>query len=219
MIDELRAEERWRQSSGEELANAISHGVGLLAALIATPVLLMASWQSGDRAFFVGSIIYAATMLGLYFGSTLYHAWPRTRAKSILQIIDHGAIYLLIAGTYTPFVLGPLRGAWGWTILVLVWAVAIFGIILKLVRGVERHTKLAMCLYLGMGWILLIAIRPIMHQMSLQCLGWLVAGGVAYTAGVIFFVNERVRYYHFVWHLFVLAGTSCHFLAVLSCTV
>src|ERR1051325_2577646 len=125
MIDELRVEERWRQSSGEELANAISHGVGLLAALIATPVLLMASWQSGDRAFFVGSIIYAATMLGLYFGSTLYHAWPRTRAKSILQIIDHGAIYLLIAGTYTPFVLGPLRGAWGWTILVLVWAVAI----------------------------------------------------------------------------------------------
>jgi hemolysin III len=218
-IDELRAQSTWKQSFGEELANAISHGVGLLAALLGTPVLLLAAWQSGDRGFFIGSIIFAATMLFLYFGSTLYHAWPQTRGKCVLQVIDHGAIFLLIAGTYTPFVLGPLRGAWGWTILMLVWALAIFGVILKMARGVRRHTKLAMCLYLGMGWLMLIAIRPLARHVPLTGLLWLVAGGIAYTLGVIFFVNERVRYSHFVWHLFVLAGTSCHFLAVLACAV
>ncbi len=218
-IDELRAQSTWKQSFGEELANAISHGVGLLAALLGTPVLLLAAWQSGDRGFFIGSIIFAATMLFLYFGSTLYHAWPQTRGKCVLQVIDHGAIFLLIAGTYTPFVLGPLRGAWGWTILMLVWALAIFGVILKMARGVRRHTKLAMCLYLGMGWLMLIAIRPLARHVPLTGLLWLVAGGIAYTLGVIFFLNERVRYSHFVWHLFVLAGTSCHFLAVLACAV
>src|SRR5262249_49701929 len=123
-IDTLRTEIRWTQSFGEEMANALSHGVGLLAALISTPVLLLASWESRDRVFFIGSIIFVATVLTLYFGSTLYHAWPRTRAKSALQVIDHGAIYLLIAGTYTPFVLGPLRGPWGWTIFGLVWSIA-----------------------------------------------------------------------------------------------
>jgi len=218
-IDELRAQSTWKQSFGEELANAISHGVGLLAALLGTPVLLLAAWQSGDRGFFIGSIIFAATMLFLYFGSTLYHAWPQTRGKCVLQVIDHGAIFLLIAGTYTPFVLGPLRGAWGWTILMVVWALAIFGVILKMARGVGRHTKLAMCLYLGMGWLMLIAIRPLARHVPLTGLLWLVTGGIAYTLGVIFFVNERVRYSHFVWYLFVLAGTSCHFLAVLACAV
>lgn len=216
-IDELRAQPTWTQSPGEEIANTVSHGLGLLAALIGTPILIVASWQSGDRAFFIGSIIYVTTMLFLYFGSTLYHAWPQTRAKCILQLIDHGAIFLLIAGTYTPFVLGPLRGAWGWTILALVWTLAILGIILKTTRGVSQHPKLAMCLYLGMGWLILIAIRPLARQIPLDGLLWLVAGGIAYTAGVIFFLNERVRYCHFVWHLFVLAGTCCHFLAVLSC--
>src|SRR5216684_1125540 len=218
-IDELRAQSTWKQSFGEELANAISHGVGLLAALLGTPVLLLAAWQSGDRGFFIGSIIFAATMLFLYFGSTLYHAWPQTRGKCVLQVIDHGAIFLLIAGTYTPFVLGPLRGAWGWTILIMVWSLAAFGVILKMVRGVGRHPKLAMCLYLGMGWLMLIAIRPLARHVPLVGLFWLVAGGIAYTSGVVFFLNERLRYSHFVWHLFVLAGTSCHFLAVLACAV
>jgi hemolysin III len=217
LIDELRAQPKWTQSFGEEVANSISHRLGLLAALLGTPVLILASWRSGDRGFFIGSIIFIATMLLLYFGSTLYHAWPQTRAKCVLQLIDHGAIYLLIAGTYTPFVLGPLRGAWGWTILTLIWLLAIFGILLKTVRGISRHPKLAMCLYLGMGWLMLIAIRPLERHIPLAGLLWLVAGGVAYTAGVIFFVNERVRYCHFVWHLFVLAGTGCHFFAILSC--
>jgi hemolysin III len=217
LIDELRAQPKWTQSFGEELANSISHGFGLLAALVGSPILVLTTWQNGDRAFFIGSLIFVATMLLLYFGSMLYHAWPQTRTKCVLQLIDHGAIYLLIAGTYTPFVLGPLRGPWGWTILTLVWMLALFGIFLKTTRGVSRHPKLAMCLYLGMGWLMLIAIRPLARHIPLNGLLWLVAGGIAYTAGVIFFANERVRYCHFVWHLFVLAGTSCHFLAILSC--
>ena len=217
LFDELRSTHKWTQSFGEELANTISHAAGFLAALVGAPILLFAAWHKTNVAFFVGSIVYVTTILLLYFGSTLYHIWPKTRAKHILQVIDHGAIYLLIAGTYTPFLLGPLKGALGWTILVLVWTLAIFGIVLKTARGVHRHKKLAMFLYLGMGWLMLIAIRPLAHNVSLATLLWLVGGGVVYTAGVIFFVNERVRYCHFIWHLFVLGGTSCHFLAVLSC--
>jgi hemolysin III len=131
--------------------------------------------------------------------------------------LDHSAIFLLIAGTYTPFTLGPLRGLWGSSILALVWALAVFGVILKATRGASRHPKLGMTLYLGTGWLALIAVRPMMLAIPVAALFWLVAGGVAYTTGVLFFVNQRLRYSHFIWHLFVLAGSSCHFLAVLSC--
>ncbi len=216
-IEELRAQTKWTQSFGEELANTISHAVGLVAALIGTPVLLTAAWQKHDALFFVGALVFVATVLLLYFGSALYHIWPQTPGKHRLQVVDHGAIYLLIAGTYTPFVLGPLRGPLGWTMLTLVWLLAIFGIIMKTTRGVGRHTKLSMFLYLGMGWLILVAIRPLAQNVSFATVVWLVAGGIVYTAGVIFFVNERIRYYHFIWHLFVLGGTSCHFLAVLYC--
>jgi hemolysin III len=216
LVDDLRSQHKWTQSFGEELANTISHAAGFFAALIGTPILLFAAWEKTSAAFFVGSLIYVATILLLYFGSTLYHIWPQTRAKHILQVVDHGAIYLLIAGTYTPFLLGPLYGPWGWTILALVWVLAIFGIVMKTARGIHRHKKLAMSLYLGMGWMILVAVRPLAQNVSSATLLWLVGGGIVYTAGVIFFVNERVRYYHFVWHLFVLGGTSCHFLAVLS---
>jgi hemolysin III len=217
LIDELHLPPKWTQSFGEELANTISHTLGLVAALIGTPFLLFFAWEKNDPAFFIGTLVFVATILILYFGSALYHLWPQTPGKHLLQLIDHGAVFLLIAGTYTPFAVGPLRGTWGWTILVLVWATAIFGIAMKTARGVHRHTKLAMSLYLGMGWAMLIAIRPLMRHISSVTLIWLLAGGIIYTAGVFFFVNERVRYFHFIWHLFVLAGTSCHFLAVLSC--
>ena len=206
-------------SSSEELANMISHGIGLIAALIGAPILLFAARDTGSDGFFVGTIVFIATMLALYLASTLYHAWPQTRTKYALQLFDHCAIFFLIAGTYTPFALGPLRGIWGSTILGVVWAVAVFGVIVKAMRGTSRHRKLAMSLYLGMGWSALIIIRPAILKVPPAALFWLVAGGVAYTAGVLFFVNERLRYGHFVWHLFVLAGTSCHFLAVLACTV
>ncbi|MGH8093979.1 MAG: PAQR family membrane homeostasis protein TrhA [Chthoniobacterales bacterium] len=208
---------RWDQSLGEELANSISHGVGLIAALIGAPILMFAAWRGGDRFFFIGAGVFSAAMLLVYLGSTLYHAWPRGAVKSVFQVIDHSAIFLLIAGTYTPFTLGPLRGAWGWSILVLVWALAIFGVVLKSVHGTERRKKLSMTLYLGMGWLILIAFRPLILHVPLPSLAWLVAGGVAYTSGVFFFVSQGSRYTHFVWHLFVLLGTACHFLAVFCC--
>jgi len=205
-------------SSGEELANTISHCIGLIAAVIAAPVLLFAAWRSGNAGFFAGTIVFAATMFALYAVSMLYHAWPQTRAKQTLQMLDHCAIFLLIAGTYTPFSLGPLHGVWGSTILGYIWLLAIFGVIIKATRGPLRHRGFGLFLYLAMGWSALIIIRPLISNLPPGALFWLLTGGVAYTAGVLFFVNERMRYAHFIWHLFVLTGTSCHFLALLACT-
>jgi hemolysin III len=218
VVHELRTLPKRRQSLGEELANSVSHGIGLVGALIGAPILLLTALDTGDGGFFIGTIVFTATMLLLYLGSMLYHAWPQTRGKSVLQVLDHSAIFLLIAGTYTPFTLGPLRGTWGSTMLGLIWALAIFGVIVKATRGTSRHPKLAMSLYLGMGWSALIVIRPLASAVPPSAVLWLLAGGIAYTIGVLFFVNERLRYGHFVWHLFVLAGTSCHFLALLACT-
>jgi hemolysin III len=215
--DELRELSKRTQSAGEELANSVSHGVGFIAALIGAPILLLAAFQRGGTGFFIGTVVFAATMLLLYLGSTLYHAWPRTRAKSVLRALDHSAIFLLIAGTYTPFALGPLRTRGGLTILGLVWAFALFGVIMKLTCGPSRHPKLTMSLYLGMGWVIPIANHPLAFAIPFPAGIWLLAGGIAYTAGVLFFANERLRYAHFIWHLFVLAGTSCHFAAVFSC--
>src|SRR5438105_15130201 len=198
VVEELWPLQRWSQSRGEELANAISHGIGLMAGLIGTPVLLLAARNAGSAGFFVGTIIFAVTMLMLYLVSTLYHAWPQTRAKCVLQVLDHSAIFLLIAGTYTPFTLGPLHGAWGWTMLGLIWALALFGIIMKATSGTSRHPKLGLSLYLGMGWLALIVIRPLTCEVPRPALFWLVAGGIAYTTGVLFFVNKRLRYAHFV---------------------
>lgn len=209
---------KWDQSLGEELANSISHGLGLLAALIGAPLLMVAAWRGGNRLFFVGVAVFAAAMLLVYLGSTLYHAWPRGAIKSVFQVIDHSAIFLLIAGTYTPFTLGPLRGAWGWTILALVWTLAIFGVILKSIAGTQRAKGLSLVLYLGMGWLVLIAFRPMLLKVPVAGLLWLVAGGLAYTGGVFFFLSKRRRYTHFVWHLFVLLGTACHYFAVFTCT-
>jgi hemolysin III len=205
------------QSAGEELANSISHAMGLVAAMIGTPILLMAAFRHASILFLVGSIIFTATMLLVYFGSTLYHAWPQTPVKSFLQVLDHSAIFLLIAGTYTPFALGPLRRGGGLTMLGIVWTLALFGVVMKATRGPLRHRKLAMTLYLGTGWLGVIFIRPLALAVPWSAVLWLVVGGVAYTAGTLFFANERLRYAHFVWHLFVLAGTSCHFAAVFIC--
>jgi len=205
-------------SSSEELANVISHGIGLIAALIGAPILLVAARQAGSGGFFVGTIVFVTATLALYLASMLYHAWPETRTKYVLQVFDHSAIFVLIAGTYTPFALGPLRGIWGSITLVVIWAVAVFGVIVKVMRGTSHYRKLAMSLYLGMGWSALIVIWPVILKVPPTALYWLFAGGVAYTGGVLFFINERLRYSHFVWHLFVLAGTSCHYLALLACT-
>lgn len=202
------------QSRGEEIANSISHGVGLVVALAVTPFLIAHAVRLGDAGFIVGASVFAATMVLLYLASTLYHALPRGKAKRVFQVIEHAAIFLLIAGTYTPFTLGVLRGAWGWTLLGLVWGLAAVGVLLAVVGGV-RYRVLRVLLYLGMGWLIVVAIRPLSLRIPLSGLLWLVAGGLAYTVGVAFFAAKRLRYGHFVWHLFVLAGTACHFIAVL----
>jgi hemolysin III len=202
------------QSRGEEIANSISHGVGLVAALAASPFLIAHAVRLGDAGFIVGASVFAATMVLLYLASTLYHALPRGKAKRAFQVIEHAAIFLLIAGTYTPFTLGVLRGAWGWTLFGLVWGLAAVGVLLAVVGGV-RYRALLVFLYLGMGWLIVVAIRPLWLRVPLSGLLWLVAGGLAYTVGVAFFAAKRLRYGHFVWHLFVLAGTACHFIAVL----
>lgn len=201
------------QSLGEEFANSISHGAGFVAALIAVPVLVHGAIGLGAAAI-VGASIFGATAALLYLTSTLYHALPANRAKRVLQILDHGAIYLLIAGTYTPFTLGILRGPWGWTLFGLIWTFAVAGIVLKSIRGI-RHPRLSTAVYLAMGWLILAAAGPLWHAMPVSGLIWLAAGGVAYTVGVGFYAVDRMRYAHFVWHLFVLAGTACHFIAVL----
>jgi hemolysin III len=217
--DESLSLRNWTQSAGEEVANGVSHGVGLAGAIIGTPILLLAAFRHGNTAFLIGTIVFTTTMLLVYLASTLYHGWPNTETKSFLQVIDHAAIFLLIAGTYTPFALGPLRSGGGLAMLGIVWALALFGVIMKATRGVLRYRRLAMILYLGTGWIGLALIRPLALAIPLSALFWLVAGGIVYTAGTLFFANERLRYSHFIWHLFVLAGSSCHFAAVYICAI
>ena len=202
------------QSFGEEVANSVSHGIGLLAALVAFPILVISAAERGDVAGIIGASVFAATLVLLYSASTLYHALPHTRAKKIFRILDHGAIYLLIAGTYTPFTLGVLRGSWGWTLFGLQWGLAVLGIVLKSVGGM-RYGRLSVAVYLAMGWLVVIAAGPVMEKVPSWGLFWLVAGGIAYTVGVVFYALERLRYFHFIWHLFVIVGSACHFIAVL----
>lgn len=204
-----------KQSLGEEIANSISHGVGFLAAAAITPILIIKSLPVGVAAI-VGASIFGATMMILYLSSTLYHAFPHNKAKRVFQIFDHGAIFLLIAGTYTPFTLTVLPGAWGWTLFGIVWGLAIAGVILKSIGGAGT-SKLSIALYLGMGWLAIFAAKPLWNSLPGWGIFWLLAGGVMYSAGVLFFAyDHRIRYSHFVWHLFVLAGTVCHVVAVLG---
>jgi hemolysin III len=203
------------QTLGEEIANSISHGVGLVAAIIAAPFLLVAAIRSGSAWTIVGASVFAASMVLLYLSSTLYHAMRGERAKRVFQVFDHVAIYLLIAGTYTPFTLGVMRGAVGWTIFGLIWGLAVLGIFLKAIGGAVRAPILSIILYLGMGWLVVLAIHPLLEHMPLAGLWWLLAGGMAYSLGVAAYAAVKVRYAHFVWHLCVIAGTVCHFVAVI----
>jgi hemolysin III len=236
------------QSLGEEIANAVSHGTGALAAVAAIPVLVVDALAGGSPAVEVFAVtLFGVTMVLMYLASTLYHAFParaqavgdlpadmgyradggsgshthaasvvESRVKRVFRVLDHSAIYLLIAGTYTPFALGVFHDDWGWPMFALVWGLAMTGVVLKCLSGVRRPV-LSTALYLAMGWLVIAAAEPLFTQLPAAGLAWLVAGGVAYTLGVVFFVlDHRVRYAHFAWHLFVLAGTACHFWAVLS---
>lgn len=203
------------QSVGEEIANSVSHGVGLLAAIGAAPVLIAATRDWSSKSGF-GAVVFATTMVLLYLTSTLYHALPNGRAKRLWLRLDYCAIFLFIAGSYTPFSLGALHGPWGWTLLGLVWSIALVGVILKSTDKLS-HPWVSTGLYLGMGLLVLIAAVPMVERVPTEGLVWLLAGGLAYTLGVIFFVlDSRICYAHAVWHLFVVAGTSCHFFAVLG---
>jgi hemolysin III len=203
------------QTLGEEIANSVSHGVALVAAIVGAPFLILAARDLG-AAHIVASSVFAATMILLYLASTLYHAVRPGRAKRVLRILDHSAIYLFIAGSYTPFALGALGGPWGWTLFGVVWSLAIAGTLLKTFNRLS-HPWLSTGLYLVMGWLVLIAAVPLVERVPLPGLVLLAAGGVAYTAGVVFYaLDSRLRYFHAIWHGFVAAGSGCHFFAVLN---
>lgn len=203
------------QTRGEELANAWSHGLACLLALGALPLLLGSALRRGDGLGVVAAGIFAGTMILLYLVSTLYHAAPPGRAKTWLQRLDHAAIYLFIAGSYMPFVLGVLRGAWGWTLFAVVWTAAALGIVAKLLDRMT-HPLWSTGLYVAMGWVAVLAAVPLFERMSAEGLAWLVGGGVTYTVGaVIYLCDSKLRFAHFVWHLFVVGGSSCHVCAAL----
>jgi len=204
------------QSPNEEIANSVSHGAALLAAIVAVPVLVIQASPLG-AAHVVGASVFAATMVLLYLTSTLYHALPVGPAKRVFLKLDHCAIYVFIAGSYTPFALGAMEGTpWGWTLFALVWSFAVVGVTLKAFDRL-RHPWLSSGLYLVMGWLVLIAAVPLAESVPRLCVELLVAGGVAYTVGIIFFMlDHRFRYAHAIWHGFVVAGSGFHFFAVLS---
>jgi hemolysin III len=202
------------QTTREEIANAISHGAGVAMGIAAFPLLLIPAVRRGDSWQAVAGSVYATTLVLLYSASTVYHSLPsRMPAKRWFRGLDHGAIYLLIAGTYTPFALGALRGPWGWSILGTIWGLAAGGIVLKAGLGF-RYPRLSTGVYLLMGWLIVVALRPLYLGIGPAGTAWLAAGGMSYTLGVYFYVRDHLRYRHFVWHLFVLAGSACHLVGV-----
>jgi hemolysin III len=200
--------------SREEIANSISHGLGLVLAIVAVPVLVLEAMRAGSARFIVGVSIFGGTMVLLYLASTLYHSLTHEGGKALCRLFDHTAIFLLIAGTYTPFSLGVLRGPWGWSMLAIIWALALLGIVLKM-RARTRYSRITIVLYVIMGWLAIVAIKPILTLVPVPGILLILAGGIAYTIGLAFFAAQRLRYNHFIWHLFVIAGTTCHFFAVL----
>lgn len=206
------------QSLPEEFANSLSHGAALMAALAALPFLLDASQHAGHESL-AGALVFALTMVLLYFTSTVYHALPDGRGKDIFLKLDHGAIYFFIAGSYTPFALVPSSAGIDWFTLALVWTLALAGAALRISNKLSAPW-LSTGLYLLMGWLVLMAAVPVVTHLSQSVLALLVSGGVAYSVGVVFFMlDARVKYAHTVWHGFVATGTVCHGLAVLGCSV
>lgn len=198
----------------EELANGITHGVGLILSLAGLVILVTLSILHGTAWHIAGCTTFGVTLVLLYAASTCYHSFHSPRLKRVLKILDHAAIYLLIAGTYTPFTLVNLRGFWGWTLFALVWSLSVFGIAWKLFH-VDRFQLVSTLTYIAMGWLVLIAVKPVLAAVPLAGIAWLVAGGLFYTVGVIFLGLKRVPYSHAIWHVFVLSGSICHYFAVM----
>lgn len=196
-----------------ELANTLTHGAGVIAGAVALSILVVLAARSGDARNVVGAAVFGTTLILLYLASTLYHAARHPRLRARFKVLDHSAIYLLIAGTYTPFTIGVLRGAWGWSLFGVVWGLAVLGVTFKLFFT-GRFRLLSTLIYLAMGWMGVIAAGPLMRALPSAALFWLVAGGIAYTAGTPFYQLDRFRYSHAVWHAFVLAGSVCHAVSV-----
>lgn len=199
--------------SVEEFANALTHGLGSLAALVGGAVMVALSAAHGDGWQLAGAIVFSTSLLMLYVASTLYHSARERAAKARLKVFDHCAIYLLIAGTYTPFTLVGLRGTLGWSLFAAVWTLALGGIVFKLFFT-GRFKGLSTAIYITMGWLGIVAIRPMLRVLDATTLWWMLAGGLAYTLGTVFYLRSS-RFSHAIWHLFCVAGSVCHFVAVM----
>ena len=201
-----------RYTVGEETANVVTHAAGLLASVAGVVVLVYLGVARGEGLHVASAGVYGATLVALYAASTLYHAFRRPGIKRVLRVLDHCAIYLLIAGTYTPFVLVGLGGGLGWTLFGVVWAMAAAGIVFK-VFATGRFAVISTAAYVSMGWLGVVALGPLVRSLSWAALAWLLAGGIAYTAGT-FFYHRKISYSHALWHVFVLLGSVCHFIAI-----
>lgn len=199
----------------EEIANAITHGLGVLASIAGGAVLITLAALSGDVWQVISASVFCASLILLYSASTLYHSVRHEIVRNRLQVFDHCAIFVLIAGTYTPFTLVSLRGSWGWWLFGVVWGLALAGVIFKLFCT-GRYRRLSTLMYISMGWLALVATGPMLRALPLSTIAWLLAGGVIYTAGTFFYHSRRIPYAHTIWHFFVLGGSVCHFIAVLS---
>ena len=209
MAEELTS----RYTRGEEYANIGTHAVGIVLSIVALVLMVLFAAENGDPYFIVAVSIFGATLILLYLTSTLYHSVRHPKVKHVFRVFDHVCIYLLIAGSYTPFTLVTLRGGWGWTLFGLTWGLALFGIIFK-IFFTKRFSILSTFMYIALGWLVVIAIKPVVLTVPAGGLAWLVAGGLLYTFGVLFYLWRRIPYHHAIWHLFVMAGSFCHFLAV-----
>jgi len=205
-------------SAREEWLNCAVHVVGIVASLVALPVLITAALRTGDPWLLVGGLTFGLSALLMFSTSSLYHAAKNPQTRLRLRRVDHAAIYLLIAGTYTPFTLGALRGSWGWSLAAIIWTLALLGIIFKTTSLGFRFHRTSVALYVAMGWLAVVAAKPLMQHLSTLELSWLVAGGLCYTLGVAFYVWKSRPYTHAIWHVFVLAGVACPFVTVLSLT-
>ena len=203
-----------KYSLGEEIAHSVSHGIGALLGIVGLIVMLWLSVKHGDVWHVVSVSIYGASVILLYSASTLYHALTNPRAKRFFQLMDHAAIFVLIAGTYTPFLLVNLRGPWGWSLFIIIWSIALGGVLLEIVKK-ERVKWLSLSLYLGLGWMALVAVKPMLALVNNTGLLLLLVGGLLYSLGVIFYVRKQMVYHHAIWHVFVLAASVAHFFAVI----
>jgi hemolysin III len=203
-----------RYSVAEEIAHAVTHGVGVLLSVAGLIVLVVLAMLRGDAWHLVSCSVYGTTLVLLYTASTLYHALPASRAKNLFRVLDHSAIYLLIAGTYTPFTLVNLRGGWGWSLFGVVWGLAIMGVVLEALAG-RRVRVLSVGLYLALGWMVAVAVRPLLASVEPGGLLLLLLGGLAYSGGVAFYGWRRLPYHHAIWHVCVMAGSLFHYFAVL----